>query len=301
VLGKLHRLNDIRWWADKCRSEGTLRGVAVEGSAFRSRIRGGGVRFLSEDVLFERILADLGRVPDRLFQDYLEELAAHDDLRRQWEWASAQYGARKYRDWQDRVRSRPGNVVLYYALFRELRPKVIVETGTATGSMTSYMLAALEANGAGRLISIDIPPQAGRLTMDVTVDRSDIGYWIPEALRHRWDYRIGDAKVLLPRVMAEEQVDVFVHDSLHTRTHMLFEYAVARCLMRDGTLIVSDDILWNNAFDDFLALNRLPGYAPLSNPNIGCFVNRFDAFERDVGTAVVAVEGEQAPGRGGNP
>lgn len=70
--------------------------------------------------------------------------------------------------------------------------------------------------------------------------------------------------------MIEQPVDVFVHDSLHTRPHRLFDCAVARCLMPEGTVIISDDILWNNAFDDFIPLNELSGYAPVSNPNIRC-------------------------------
>ena len=245
------------------------------------------MRFLTEDALFEQILRDVKLRRSQTLQQYVDELVANEEMRRQWEYASRRYNVSKYRDWTDRVRSWPGNVALYYALIREIRPEIIVETGTASGSMTSYLLAALDANGSGKLISIDIPPIAGSLTMDLTINRSDVGYWIPATLHHRWDYRIGDAKVLLPKVMAEQRVDVFVHDSLHTRTHMLFEYAVARCLMREGSLIISDDILWNNVFDDFLALNRLSGYAPFSNLNIGCFVNRFDELERQVGTEIV--------------
>lgn len=295
MLDRFRRLNDLRWWANKLRSNPSWTGPAIRVSDWRAGIRHGGVRILPPPVLFERMLADMERRPAKPLSDYIEELAATDDLRRQWEASDERYNLRKYRDWNHRVRSQPGNVALYYALIREIRPRVLVETGTASGSMTSFLLAALEANGEGKLISIDIPPMAGELTMNLTIDRSEIGYLIPETLHHRWDYRIGDAKVLLPKVMVEQPVDVFVHDSLHTRTHMLFEYAVARCLMREGTLIISDDILWNNAFDDFLALNELSGYAPVSNPNIGCFVNRFDAFERSVGTGIVDVGGSDAP------
>ena len=181
-----------------------------------------------------------------------------------------------------------GVVAIYYGLMRELRPGVVVETGTAAGSLTSFVAAALTRNEHGRLISIDIPPVAGHLQMNLTVAPSDVGYFIPEAYRGCWEYRAGDARELLPKVLAEESTDVFIHDSLHTTTHMLFEYSVARALMREGALIASDDILWNDAFNSFLRANGLVGYAPFSQPGTGAVVNRFDPFERDSGGVIEA-------------
>jgi hypothetical protein len=65
----------------------------------------------------------------------------------------------------------------------------------------------------------------------------------------RWDYRKGDAKRLLPSVLLDENVDLFVHDSLHTTSHMAFEYATARALFGEKAIITPDDILWNQAFE----------------------------------------------------
>ena len=42
----------------------------------------------------------------------------------------------------------------------------------------------------------------------------------------------------------------------------------------------SDDILWNDVFENFLDSQKLVGYAPLNNPNLGIFKNKFDNFER---------------------
>jgi predicted O-methyltransferase YrrM len=191
-----------------------------------------------------------------------------------------------YKDWNQRVTSFPGNVAIYYALVRELKPDLIVETGTATGSMTSYILAALNRNQNGRLISLDLPPVSGKLTMDLSLPQEEVGYWIPNAYKERWTYLPGDSKVTLPRVMADEKVDFFIHDSLHTRTHMLFEYSVARALMPQGAIIASDDVLWNNSFDDFLMMNRLTGWAPNSNPNLAITINEFDKLETEIGIGI---------------
>ena len=71
-------------------------------------------------------------------------------------------GINKYFNWEDRVLNNPSNVLIYYALIRELKPKLIVETGTASGSMTSFILSALSKNKTGKLISIDLPPQKNK-------------------------------------------------------------------------------------------------------------------------------------------
>jgi len=60
----------------------------------------------------------------------------------------------------------------------------------------------------------------------------------------------------------------------------LLEYAISRRFMSEDTIIASDDILWNDVFENFLDSQKLVGYAPLNNPNLGIFKNKFDNFER---------------------
>jgi hypothetical protein len=137
-------------------------------------------------------------------------------------------------------------VLVQYAAVRALRPETVVETGVANGISSSYLLLAMEKNGAGRLHSIDIgdasylPP--GKIA----------GWMVPQFLKQRWDFRIGDSKLLLPDLLAElGTVDVFIHDSLHVYDHMLWEYRTAYPYLRVGGLLFSDDALWNNAFSEF--------------------------------------------------
>jgi predicted O-methyltransferase YrrM len=252
----------------------------------RAKLRAGGITFIADESVYLSILGDLNRVPKKGLYDYVAELLTDEKLENQFSYMSKKHAIDKYATWADKVNSSLGNVVIYYALIREICPKIVVETGTATGSMTAYILAALNKNESGSLISIDIPPVKGMLTMNLSLSSEDIGYWIPDVYRNRWRYLEGDAKLLLPKVLADEDVDVFIHDSLHTRSHMMFEYSVARALMRMNALIASDDVLWNNSFDDFLMANRLIGYAPHGNPNIAIAVNLFDSFEIDQGLAV---------------
>jgi len=213
-------------------------------------------RLVDRDSYFAEVMRLCGHAPGRSQADYVQELVADEALRAAYLDAIAQGRIRKkYGRYEDRMLNT-ANVVAFYALIRELRPSVVVETGTATGSMTSWILAALHANVHGRLISIDLPAAAGEMAMDVSVEPDDVGFLIPHDYRGRWRLLLGDAKLLLPRILAEEPADVFFHDSLHTRSHMLFEYNIARCLMRSGAVLLSDDILWNRAFFDFVASHQ---------------------------------------------
>jgi len=182
-----------------------------------------------------------------------------------------------------------GNLATYYGLIRELKPSVVVETGTAHGESTSLILAALNRNRSGKLISINLPAVRGERTMDATLRPAEIGCLIPDSYKDRWEYVCGDAKEFLPNVLIENRADIFIHDSLHTRTHMLYELNVARALLPEGGIIVSDDVLWNKAFVSFLESHDLHGIACESNPNLAITVNRFDDYERSIGLGVVRV------------
>jgi cephalosporin hydroxylase len=256
-------------------------------SGLLQNARGGGLRFVDDEDAFRLLLRDAGRTPSRTLDQYVEEVIDDDALRLTFERVAAQRKLTKYRDWRHRVTYNKAVIALGYSLVREFKPDLIVETGTATGSNTSVLLSALERNGRGRLISIDLPPQADKLTMEITLVESEVGYFIPEEFKHRWSYRKGDAKLLLPPLLAEEKVDIFIHDSLHTTTHMAFEYEVARALTAPGTLILSDDILWNDSFDSFARLHRLKAYAGVNNANFGGVINSFSAEELEIGVGII--------------
>ena len=133
---------------------------------------------------------------------------------------------------------------LCYLACRQLRPRVVVETGVAYGVTSAYILQALEDNGYGQLHSIDLPP----LGQDA---ESYVGYVIPQHLKSRWRLRPGSARNILPQVLREAgSIDVFVHDSLHTYRHMKWEFQSALQSLRPGGLLISDDIEVNRAFEE---------------------------------------------------
>jgi predicted O-methyltransferase YrrM len=170
-------------------------------------------------------------------------------------------------DWRDRCQRATAQVDIFYVLFRVLRPTVVVETGVASGSMTSFILAALNKNQHGTLYSFDIPPVAGERTMDYTATgESEVGFLIPEAYRRRWDLTLGDATYELPGRFRKAEIDCFFHDSEHSFEHMIFEYAFAEKHIRPGGWIISDDISWNKAYRRYFdGRSRTFLRSPMSN------------------------------------
>jgi predicted O-methyltransferase YrrM len=153
---------------------------------------------------------------------------------------------------------------MLYLLVRKYRPEIVVETGVARGISSAYILCAMKENGVGQLYSIDLPAQqaaveenAGRETHRYTLSDGqthkhyEIGHLVPEYLKDRWTLILDDARVALPALMEKLQnIDFFYHDSLHTYDHMKFEFETAWPRLRDGGLLLSDDVLWNNAFHE---------------------------------------------------
>jgi predicted O-methyltransferase YrrM len=161
---------------------------------------------------------------------------------------------------------------IFYLLFRILRPAVVVETGVASGSMTSFILAALRRNGHGQLLSFDIPPIKGERTMDWTASGADeVGFLIPESYRDRWTLTFGDSTYELPKRFGGREIDCFFHDSDHSFEHMTFEYAFAEKHLKPGGWIVSDDISWNQAFRRYFT-GRSKILIRAGMPNIGVAV-----------------------------
>ena len=133
---------------------------------------------------------------------------------------------------------------LCYLLCRHLQPLRSVETGVAYGVTTTYILQALADNRRGELSSIDLPPLASNAA-------SYVGHFVPQELRGRWRLHLGPAKRLLPDVLREAgPIDLFVHDSLHTYSHMKWEFETALRSLRPGGVIIADDIEGNRAFQE---------------------------------------------------
>jgi predicted O-methyltransferase YrrM len=145
-----------------------------------------------------------------------------------------------------------------YVATRIIRPQVMIETGVFDGMSSSVILQAMEDNGSGSLVSIDLPATntilgSTQRMRETTLPRGcQPGWIVPEYLGSRYRLVLGDSKVLLPQLLREyPTIDVFFHDSLHTFDHQYYEYATAWSHVREGGLLLSDDIFWSHAFHKF--------------------------------------------------
>jgi hypothetical protein len=140
-----------------------------------------------------------------------------------------------------------------WAIVRHLDPTAIVETGVARGVTSAMSLQALRINGSGgQLWSIDLPPVFRGWDPDSSRTA------VPSELRDAWEYLPGASRRVLPRLVREVgEIQLFLHDSLHTYSNVLRELEVARSVLATGGVIVVDDAEANRAAIDFSESNGL--------------------------------------------
>ena len=131
-----------------------------------------------------------------------------------------------------------------YGLIRAIKPKTVLETGIYNGFSTVIILSALNKNGSGKLYSTDV--------------REGVGQMVKKVDKSRWNKRIGAPSSVLKDVLKEiGRPDIFVHDSDHSYTNMLYEFSSAYKKMKGKGFILSDDVDMNDAFFDFAKSNNL--------------------------------------------
>jgi hypothetical protein len=154
-----------------------------------------------------------------------------------------QPGPASFKGWND---GDAGFVRAIWCLVRHLRPTNVVETGVAHGITSRFILEALERNGHGNLWSIDRPPIEEEW-------HQQIGIAVDDRLRKRWSYIRGSSSRRLPGLLSRlGQIDLFIHDSLHSERNVLFEMEQAWAVLRPNGAVVVDDIDVNRGFHGFI-------------------------------------------------
>jgi hypothetical protein len=148
-----------------------------------------------------------------------------------------------------------GLVRAIWCLTRHLRPKKVIETGVAHGVTSRFILEALNRNGEGHLWSIDRPP------LD-RFWRQQVGMAIGDRYSDRWSYVRGSSRRRLPGLLSRlGQIDLFIHDSLHSERNVRFELDRAWAALRPNGALVVDDVDANWGFRSFT--QTFPGHPSL--------------------------------------
>jgi hypothetical protein len=139
--------------------------------------------------------------------------------------------------WSKRQPEPRAHHLALWAAIRALRPDVVVETGILDGMASTVMLAALQRNGQGTLISFDVMPGTGAM--------------VPAALRDRWEPVYANAPDVLGEVIGDRRIALFTSDSLPDLEQIGAEFA--------AVLAHADDRLV--AFTAWGALDGVLGWA----------------------------------------
>ncbi len=145
-----------------------------------------------------------------------------------------------------------------YCTVRVLQPEVMIETGVAHGSSTWIILNAMHKNKKGQLYSIDLPNNDTNAAYNFGTKQPETGWRVPSSLRGRWELHLGFAQEILPALLDKlKLIDFFFHDSDHSYGHMMYEFNTIYPYLKNGGVILSDDVHKNEAFNQFTAGHKL--------------------------------------------
>lgn len=132
-----------------------------------------------------------------------------------------------------------------WCLVRHMKPKKVVETGVAHGVTSRFVLEAMGRNGVGHLWSIDLPPIEREW-------RQQVGAAVGAQQAARWTYIKGSSRRRLPGLLSRvREIDIFIHDSMHSERNVRFEIDRAWAAMGQAGAVVVDDVDANSGFHSF--------------------------------------------------
>jgi hypothetical protein len=166
-------------------------------------------------------VANVSHIPVAEARKFIEEVENDQDLLGHVRDLTRQSDRRRLADDTVLLHKRVG----WYALVRALQPHHIVETGTDKGLGSVVLAAALIRNGSGTLTTVDVNPTSG--------------YLIGEPYSRVITRVVGDSVTKLREL--ESPVDLFLHDSLHTREHEIAELDAVSEMLSSGAAVVSDN------------------------------------------------------------
>ena len=131
------------------------------------------------------------------------------------------------------------------------------EQGTLYSIDPSHLQEHEEANRAAEREILETYLDGGRPSCAEPGGQSvapgrEPGWIIPERLTEHWEFRRGWSRTELPKLLDDVgPIGMFLHDSDHSRSGMMFEFELAWEWLKPGGAIISAHIDWNDAFEVF--------------------------------------------------
>jgi cephalosporin hydroxylase len=152
----------------------------------------------------------------------------------------------------------PLDLWIYQEMFQELKPDVVVETGTRWGGSALFMASMFDLLRHGRVITIDIQVPG------------------PRPQHHRIDYLLGSSTSPpiieeVRRRVGRDKAIMVVLDSDHAMEHVLAEMGAYGDLVSEGSYLVVEDTNINGN-------PVLPGWGPGPREAVERFIAENDEF-----------------------
>lgn len=145
---------------------------------------------------------------------------------------------------------------LLYLLVRASQPRRVVETGVGPGYSTTWILAALEANGSGELLSLGPGSHVGRAN---GVGPLSVGSFVPPSLRHRWTLVLGNTEERFAETLRPEHAtDLVFVDRAHDVDRTRFELHHAWNALGPHGILLAHHVDANPAWADLCRAQGLP-------------------------------------------
>jgi cephalosporin hydroxylase len=160
-----------------------------------------------------------------------------------------------------RAQKCPLDLWIYQELLHELRPSVIVETGTAEGGSALFLASVCDLLGHGSIVSVDIVAQPGRPAHERITYLT--GSSTAPEIRTRVEELVGDKAPVL-----------VILDSNHERDHVLEELRIYAPLVTPGSFVIVEDTNVNGH-------PVLPDFGPGPMEAVDEFLRSIDEFSVD--------------------
>jgi predicted O-methyltransferase YrrM len=130
----------------------------------------------------------------------------------------------------------PDRLVILLSLVRSFEPDLVVELGTCAGMSAAYVLAGLEANRHGRLVTLEGSPVIARLAED---NLAHLGFSNFEVVSGRHQDLLQTTLECLP------SVDLAVVDAEHSEPGTLWAHGMLSEHLSGVAVMFYDDIRWS--------------------------------------------------------